>query len=206
MTGAAGFCLSPASSRSAPGCWCRSTSSALGAFGGPRRRVHSWPKTLWPTQASLEPCCALPAASRACGTPLLNSRRSPPALTHGLFASLLGAPAGYALARFASAARRLPAADPADARLPARHPGAAAHRELHPAGTLRHAVRRLASCTPRWPCPSRRWSRPSLFLGIPREFEEAAWVFGCTRLAGLPAASCCRWPCRASRRPRSSPS
>ncbi len=45
----------------------------------------------------------------------------------------------------------------------------------------------------------------SLFMGIPRELEEAAWVFGCSRFQAF-MKWFCRLLCPALRPPRSSPS
>ncbi len=99
---------------------------------------------------------------------------------------------------------RLSRADPDDASLPRRDPGAAAHRLLHPLGVydtpfgvaLVHAV--LATPFATLVCAS-------LFMGIPRELEEAAWVFA-ARASPASCAWCCRWPCRESRPRRSLPS
>ena len=61
--------------------------------------VFKWPKSFWPARRLARPRCRPSCASRACGTPALNSRDRGGA-DHGVLASLLGAPAGYALARF----------------------------------------------------------------------------------------------------------
>ena len=78
----------------------------------------------------------------------------------------------------------IPADDPADARLPGGDPGAAADRELHPAGPVRHPARRRLVHTA-LALPFAVLVSASLFLAIPRELEEAAWVFGCTGLAAF---------------------
>ena len=103
-----------------------------------------------------------------------------------VFSILLGVPAGYALARFAfRGATTVPADDPADARLPGRHPRAAADGRASsgsgsttpPLGvSLMHTALAL---------PFAVLVSASLFQAIPREFEEAAWVFGCSRVTGF---------------------
>ena len=98
-----------------------------------------------------------------------------------VFSIALGAPAGYALARFrfrgADAFRLL-------VLLTRAFPLAILALPLTVSSSASGSTtRRSASpwCIPRWRCPSRRSITASLFTGIPRELEEAAWVFGCTR-------------------------
>ena len=69
---------------------------ALGAFGG-RAAVFRWPKTLWPSDVSLQAMLTflqVEGVLRAFTNSLIAA-----GLTV-LFSILLGAPAGYALARF----------------------------------------------------------------------------------------------------------
>jgi multiple sugar transport system permease protein len=150
---------------------------ALGAFGG-RQGVFAWPKTLFPAELSL-------AAMRTfleiegVGKAALNS-----VIAAGLtmlFAILLGAPAGYALARYAFR-------------------GADAYRLLilmTRAFPIAILALPLTVTFIRWglydtplgvalvhtalALPFAALVTSSLFMGIPRELEEAAWVFGCSR-------------------------
>ena len=150
---------------------------ALGAFGG-RLGVFRWPKTIWPTDLSFAAMSQFLAIEGVFNA-LVNSL-----IAAGLtvvFSILLGAPAGYALARYT-------------------FPGQNAYRLLvlltrafplaflalpltvsfirfglydTPFGvSLIHTVLAL---------PFAALVTQSLFMGIPREYEEAAWVFGCTR-------------------------
>ena len=151
---------------------------ALGAFGG-RLGVYKWPKSLWPTDASVQAMrtfLEVEGVLAAFGNSLIAA-----GLTV-LLSVMLGAPAGYALARYT-------------------FPGQTAFRLLilltrafplailalpltvsfirfglydTPYGVaLVHTVLAL---------PFAVLVTQSLFIGIPREYEEAAWVFGCTRL------------------------
>ncbi|MBM1174819.1 carbohydrate ABC transporter permease [Microvirga arabica] len=150
---------------------------ALGAFGG-RLGVFRWPKTIWPADLSLAAMTQFLGIEGVFNA-LVNSL-----IAAGLtvvFSILLGAPAGYALARYT-------------------FPGQNAYRLLvlltrafplailalpltvsfirfglydTPFGvSLIHTVLAL---------PFAALVTQSLFMGIPREYEEAAWVFGCTR-------------------------
>lgn len=150
---------------------------ALGAFGG-RLGVFRWPKSIWPTDLSFAAMSQFLAIEGVFNA-LVNSL-----IAAGLtlvFSILLGAPAGYALARYT-------------------FPGQYAYRLLvlltrafplailalpltvsfirfglydTPFGvSLIHTVLAL---------PFAALVTQSLFMGIPREYEEAAWVFGCTR-------------------------
>ncbi len=149
----------------------------LGAFGG-RQGVFKWPKSLWPGQASLE---AMTTFLRIEGVwnAALNSIIAA-ALTM-VFSIALGAPAGYALARFrfrgADAFRLmilLTRAFPlAILALPLTVIFIRVGLYDTPFGvSLVHTALAL---------PFAALITASLFTGIPRELEEAAWVFGCTR-------------------------
>ena len=150
---------------------------ALGAFGG-RAAVFRWPKTLWPADVSLQAMLTF-----------LQVEGVLHAFTNSLLAAgltvllsiLLGAPAGYALARFAFAGKDayrllvlLTRAFPlAILALPLTVSFIRLGLYDTPLGVaLVHTVLAL---------PFAALVTQSLFMGIPREYEEAAWVFGCTR-------------------------
>ena len=151
---------------------------ALGAFGG-RAGVFRWPKSLMPWDTTLAAMQAFLAVEGVWAAALNG------ALVAGLtmlFSLLLGAPAGYALARYAFAGQNafrmlvvLTRAFPlAILALPLTvtfirvglYDTAVGVALVHTALALPFAA--LVSS--------------SLFMGIPRELEEAAWVFGCTGL------------------------
>jgi multiple sugar transport system permease protein len=150
---------------------------ALGAFGG-RAAVFRWPKTLWPGDLSLQAMLTflqVEGVLRAFTNSLVAA-----GLTV-LFSILLGAPAGYALARFAFAGKDayrllvlLTRAFPlAILALPLTVSFIRLGLYDTPLGvSLVHTVLAL---------PFAALVTQSLFMGIPREYEEAAWVFGCTR-------------------------
>ena len=150
---------------------------ALGAFGG-RAAVFRWPKTLWPGDLSLQAMLTflqVEGVLRAFTNSLVAA-----GLTV-LFSILLGAPAGYALARFAFAGKDayrllvlLTRAFPlAILALPLTVSFIRLGLYDSPLGvSLVHTVLAL---------PFAALVTQSLFMGIPREYEEAAWVFGCTR-------------------------
>ena len=150
---------------------------ALGAFGG-RAAVFKWPKSLLPGDAALGPMqafLAVDGVAKAFGNSLIAA-----GLTV-LFSLLLGAPAGYALARYQFAGQTsfrllvlLTRAFPlAILALPLTvnfikvglYDTALGVALIHTVLALPFAV--LVT--------------QSLFMGIPREYEEAAWVFGCSR-------------------------
>ena len=150
---------------------------ALGAFGG-RAAVFRWPKTVWPADVSLQAMLTF-----------LQVEGVLHAFTNSLLAAgltvllsiLLGAPAGYALARFAFAGKDayrllvlLTRAFPlAILALPLTVSFIRLGLYDTPLGVaLVHTVLAL---------PFAALVTQSLFMGIPREYEEAAWVFGCTR-------------------------
>jgi multiple sugar transport system permease protein len=151
---------------------------ALGAFGG-RQAIFLWPKSLLPTQASLQAMLTF-----------LNVEGVWPAFVNSviaagltvLFSMLLGAPAGYALARYPFKGQNafkllilLTRAFPlAILALPLTVSFIRLGLYDTPFGvSLIHTVLAL---------PFAVLVTQSLFMGIPREYEEAAWVFGCSRL------------------------
>lgn len=149
----------------------------LGAMGG-RLAVFKWPKAFAPGEASF---AALATFLKIEGVwnAALNSLIA--ASLTMLFSILLGAPAGYALARFAfrgqSAFRLLVlltrAFPLAILALPLTVIFIRVGLYDTPFGvSLIHTALAL---------PFAALVTSSLFMGIPREYEEAAWVFGCTR-------------------------
>lgn len=149
----------------------------LGAMGG-RLAVFKWPKSLAPGEASF---AALATFLKIEGVwnAALNSLIA--ASLTMLFSILLGAPAGYALARFSfrgqSAFRLLVlltrAFPLAILALPLTVIFIRVGLYDTPFGvSLVHTALAL---------PFAALVTSSLFMGIPREFEEAAWVFGCSR-------------------------
>lgn len=150
----------------------------LGALGG-RGGVFKWPKSIWPGGLSLD---ALLAFLRIEGVwqAALNSLIA--AAVTMLLSIGLGLPAGYALARFpfrgADAYRLmllLTRAFPlAILALPLTVIFIRVGLYDTPYGVaLVHTALAL---------PFAVLISASLFAGIPREFEEAAWVFGCSRI------------------------
>jgi multiple sugar transport system permease protein len=150
---------------------------ALGAFGG-RLGVFRWPKSVWPGDLSLAPMMQFLAIEGVFNA-LVNSL-----IAAGLtvvFSVALGAPAGYALARYnfpgQNAYRLLVLLTRAFPLAILALPLTVSFIRLGlydtPFGvSLIHTVLAL---------PFAALVTQSLFMGIPREYEEAAWVFGCTR-------------------------
>ena len=150
---------------------------ALGAFGG-RLGVFKWPKSVWPSDLSLAPMMQFLAIEGVFNA-LVNSL-----IAAGLtvvFSVALGAPAGYALARYnfpgQNAYRLLVLLTRAFPLAILALPLTVSFIRLGlydtPFGvSLIHTVLAL---------PFAALVTQSLFMGIPREYEEAAWVFGCTR-------------------------
>ena len=150
---------------------------ALGAFGG-RLGVFKWPKSVWPGDLSLAPMMQFLAIEGVFNA-LVNSL-----IAAGLtvvFSVALGAPAGYALARYnfpgQNAYRLLVLLTRAFPLAILALPLTVSFIRLGlydaPFGvSLIHTVLAL---------PFAALVTQSLFMGIPREYEEAAWVFGCTR-------------------------
>jgi multiple sugar transport system permease protein len=141
--------------------------------------VFRWPKSIWPAEMSLS---AMMTFLRIEGVfnAFVNSL-----IAAGLtvaFSVALGAPAGYALARYsfrgANAYRLLVLLTRAFPLAILALPLTVSFIRLGlydtPFGvSLVHTVLAL---------PFAALVTQSLFMGIPREYEEAAWVFGCTRL------------------------
>ena len=150
---------------------------ALGAFGG-RLGVFRWPKSIWPTDLSFAAMSQFLAIEGVFNA-LVNSL-----IAAGLtvvFSIALGAPAGYALARYTFRGQNayrllvlLTRAFPlAILALPLTVSFIRFGLYDTPFGvSLIHTVLAL---------PFAALVTQSLFMGIPREYEEAAWVFGCTR-------------------------
>ena len=150
---------------------------ALGAFGG-RVGVFRWPKSIWPANLSFAPMMQF-LNIEGVFSALINSL-----IAAGLtvaFSVLLGAPAGYALARYAFRGQNafrlmvlLTRAFPlAILALPLTVSFIRFGLYDTPFGvSLIHTVLAL---------PFAVLVTQSVFMGIPREYEEAAWVFGCTR-------------------------
>ncbi|MFL5202289.1 MAG: carbohydrate ABC transporter permease [Microvirga sp.] len=150
---------------------------ALGAFGG-RLGVFRWPKSIWPTDLSFAAMTQFLAIEGVFNA-LVNSL-----IAAGLtvvFSIALGAPAGYALARYTfrgqNAYRLLVLLTRAFPLAILALPLTVSFIRLGlydtPFGvSLIHTVLAL---------PFAALVTQSLFMGIPREYEEAAWVFGCTR-------------------------
>jgi multiple sugar transport system permease protein len=150
---------------------------ALGAFGG-RLGVFRWPKSIWPADLSFAAMSQFLAIEGVFNA-LVNSL-----IAAGLtvvFSVALGAPAGYALARYTfrgqNAYRLLVLLTRAFPLAILALPLTVSFIRLGlydtPFGvSLIHTVLAL---------PFAALVTQSLFMGIPREYEEAAWVFGCTR-------------------------
>jgi multiple sugar transport system permease protein len=151
---------------------------ALGAFGG-RLGVFKWPKTILPTDASIAAFMVFVRVEGVLNA-ALNSLIAA-GLTM-LFSIALGAPAGYALARYTFRGqdafrllvlltRAFPLAILA---LPLTVLFIRVGLYDTPLGvSLMHTALAL---------PFAALVTASLFAGIPRELEEVAWVFGCSRL------------------------
>jgi multiple sugar transport system permease protein len=149
---------------------------ALGALGG-RDAVNRWPKPFWPASLSFATLHEFFGISGV-WTSMLYSIEA--AVLCMIFSILLGVPAGYALARFAFAGstvyrllvlltRAFPVAILA---LPLTVTFIRLGLYDTPLGvSLVHTTLAL---------PFAVLVSASLFQAIPREFEEAAWVFGCS--------------------------
>ena len=150
---------------------------ALGAFGG-RLGVYRWPKSIWPTGLSVSAMMQFLDIEGVFGA-LLNSLIA--AGSTVVLSIALGAPAGYALARYRFRGQNayrllilLTRAFPlAILALPLTVSFIRLGLYDTPFGvSLVHTVLAL---------PFAALVTQSLFMGIPREYEEAAWVFGCSR-------------------------
>lgn len=151
---------------------------AISAFGG-NAVINAWPKAFLPTTISFDALTFFFGVERVWGA-ILNSVLV--ALLTMALSLLLGAPAGYALARFV-------------------FPGKDAYRLLilltraFPIAILAlpltvrfielgiyDTILAVALVHTALALPFAILVSSSLFLGIPRELEEAAWTLGCTRL------------------------
>jgi multiple sugar transport system permease protein len=154
---------------------------ALGGLGG-EATVYAWPKPFWPLSWSARNFSTF-LAIEGIWPALLRSVEV--AALCMAFSIALGAPAGYALARFAFA-------------------GANAYRlailltRAFPVGILAlplavsyvrlglyDTALGVALIHTALALPFAVLVTSSLFLGIPRELEEAAWVFGCSGFAAF---------------------
>ncbi|MCW3475346.1 carbohydrate ABC transporter permease [Limobrevibacterium gyesilva] len=154
---------------------------ALGAVGG-RDAVNSWPKSFWPAELSLSTITAFMNIAGVWTSTLYSVEA---AVLCMLFSILLGVPAGYALARFAfrgAVAFRLVvlltrAFPVAILALPLTVSFIRLGLYDTPLGVgLMHTALAL---------PFAVLVSASLFQAIPREFEEAAWVFGCSGITAF---------------------
>lgn len=146
---------------------------------GPREAATAWPKSLWPTQFSFETMRFF-LQYTGVWTAVFNSVVV--ALLTMLFAVLLGAPAGYALARYDFRGQTLyrvlivmtRAFPLAILALPlvTRFISVGLY-DTQLGVALVHTALAL---------PFSILVSSSLFMGIPRELEEAAWTMGCTRI------------------------
>jgi multiple sugar transport system permease protein len=153
----------------------------LGAFGG-RAGVFRWPKSFLPSDASLATMQTF-LAVEGVGAAALNGALVA-ALTM-VFSLALGAPAGYALARFSfpgqSAFRLLVVMTRAFPLAILALPLTVSFIRV---GLYDTAVG-VALVHTALALPFAALVSASLFAGIPRELEEAAWVFGCTGFAAF---------------------
>ena len=154
---------------------------ALGAFGG-RAGVFKWPKSIWPGDASLD---ALWSFMRIEGVWQATLNSVIAAVLTMVFSIALGLPAGYALARYpfkgADAFRLMLLMTRAFPLAILALPLTVVFIRLGlydtPLGVaLVHTALAL---------PFAALISAGLFAGIPREFEEAAWVFGCSRFTAF---------------------
>jgi len=150
---------------------------AVGALGG-RAAVYKWPKSFLPTDASLSTLTTFLAVDGIWKS-AINSVIA--AVLCMVLSIALGAPAGYALARFNFRGQNayrililLTRAFPlAILALPLTVTFIRLGLYDRPLGVaLIHTALAL---------PFSVLISSSLFVGIPRELEEAAWVFGCSR-------------------------
>jgi multiple sugar transport system permease protein len=158
---------------------------ALGGLGGDQG-VYTWPKPFWPLAWSAGNFSAFLAIQGI--WPAMLRSVEVAAMCMG-FSIALGAPAGYALARFAFR-------------------GANAYRlailltRAFPVGILAlplavsyvrlglyDTALGVALIHTALALPFAVLVTSSLFLGIPRELEEAAWVFGCSGLGAFPGVA-----------------
>lgn len=151
---------------------------ALGALGG-RAGAYQWPKNFLPTNVSLQPFLLFLKTEGVLQS-FLNSLGAA-GITVALSIAL-GAPAGYALARYnfrgKDSYRLLVLLTRAFPLAILALPLTVSYIRLGLYDTvlgvgLIHTVLAL---------PFAALVTQGIFLGVPRELEEAAWVFGCTRI------------------------
>lgn len=151
---------------------------ALGALGG-RAGAYQWPKNFLPTDISLQPFILF-LKTEGVFQSFLNSLGAA-GITVALSIAL-GAPAGYALARYnfrgKDSYRLLVLLTRAFPLAILALPLTVSYIRLGLYDTvlgvgLIHTVLAL---------PFAALVTQGIFLGVPRELEEAAWVFGCTRI------------------------
>ena len=151
---------------------------ALGAFGG-RTGVYKWPKSILPTDVSLEPFLLF-LQTEGVFAAFLNSLGAA-SITVAL-SIVIGAPAGYALARYqfigkdsfrllVLLTRAFPLAILA-LPLTVSFIRMGLYDTVLGVGLI-HTVLAL---------PFAALVTQGIFMGVPRELEEAAWVFGCSRV------------------------
>ncbi|MCR4267280.1 carbohydrate ABC transporter permease [Nitratireductor sp. ZSWI3] len=151
---------------------------ALGALGG-RQGVYQWPKTGLPTGISIEPFLLF-LRSEGVTQSFLNSLGA--AGITVVLSIALGAPAGYALARYSFVGkdsyrllvlltRAFPLAILA-LPLTVSFIRLGLYDTVYGVGLI-HTVLAL---------PFAALVTQGIFLGVPRELEEAAWIFGCSRV------------------------
>ena len=154
---------------------------ALGAFGG-REGVYQWPKSFLPLEVSLDSVMIF-LQIQGVGTAFLNSLIA--AGITVVLSILLGAPAGYALARYdfpgKNAYRLLVLLTRAFPLAILALPLTVSFIRLGLYDTmlgvgLIHTVLAL---------PFAALVTQGVFMGVPRELEEAAWVFGCSRIGAF---------------------
>jgi multiple sugar transport system permease protein len=150
----------------------------LGALGG-EAAVYRWPKQFWPAGLSVSTITDFLSITGIWSATLVSVETAALCM---VFSVVLGAPAGYALARF-------------------RFRGATAYRlvilmtRAFPVGILALPLTvtlirvglydnpvGVALVHAALALPFAVLVSASLFQGIPAELEEAAWVFGCSRL------------------------
>jgi multiple sugar transport system permease protein len=150
----------------------------LGAFGG-RSGVFRWPKNLLPSDTSL---AAMQAFLNVEGVGAAAVNGFAVALLTMVMSLLLGAPAGYALARYSfkgqGAFRMLVVLTRAFPLAILALPLTVTFIRVG----LYDTVLGVALIHTALALPFAALVSASLFMGIPKELEEAAWVFGCTGL------------------------
>ncbi len=151
---------------------------ALGALGG-RSGVYKWPKSILPSNVSLDPFLLF-LKVEGVATAFLNSLGAA-SITVAL-SILIGAPAGYALARYqfrgkdsfrllVLLTRAFPLAILA-LPLTVSFIRMGLYDSIIGVGLV-HTVLAL---------PFAALVTQGIFMGVPKELEEAAWVFGCSRI------------------------